>query len=136
MKVVIDTTIIISAFISKESAPNQAIDLWFQKEYTLVTSTWQIEEIREVTKRDHTKALINPNEVGRFINLLKEKAIVLEDLPEVEHSPDPDDNPILAAAIATQSKYLVSGDKKHLLILEKIKGVSIITAREFVDLFE
>ena len=136
MKVVIDTTIIISAFISKVSAPNQAIDLWFQKEYTLVTSTWQIEEIREVTKRDHIKALINPNEVGRFINLLKEKAIVLEELPDVDHSPDPDDNPILASAIATQATYLVSGDKKHLLILEEVKGVSIITAREFVEKFD
>jgi uncharacterized protein len=73
--------------------------------------------------------------VGQLINLLREKAIVLKDLPEVAYSPDPDDNPILAAAIAAQAQYVVSGDKKHLLSLRIVKGIPVISAREFVELF-
>jgi uncharacterized protein len=73
--------------------------------------------------------------VGRLINLLRDKAIVLKELPEVAYSPDPDDNPILAAAIAAQAQYVVSGDKKHLLSLKAVKGIPVITACEFVELF-
>ncbi len=136
MKVVLDTTIIISSFISQDSYPYKAVDLWFRKEYTLVTSTWQIQEIQGVSRRPRIKALITEHEVGRLINLLREKAVVLKELPDVAYSSDPDDNPILAAAIAAQAQYVVSGDKKHLLSLEAVKGIPVITAREFVELFD
>ena len=135
MRVVLDTTTLISAFISKQGYPYKAVDLWFQKEYTLVTSTWQIDELKDVTRRDRIKALVNAQEVGRFVNLLRDKAIVLEKLSEVEHSPDPNDNPILAAAIDAQVQYVVSGDKGDVLALEKVEGIPIITAREFAHLF-
>jgi uncharacterized protein len=114
MKVVLDTTIIISSFISQNSYPYKAVDLWFQKEYTLVTSTWQIQEIQGVSRRSRIKALITEHEVGRLINLLREKAVVLKELLEVTSSPDPDDNPILAAAIAAQAHYIVVGIETNL----------------------
>jgi uncharacterized protein len=133
MRVVLDTTTLISAFISKQGYPYKALDLWFRREYTLVTSTWQIEEFQEVSRRDRIKPLVNSIEVGRFINLLRQKAIVLEELPEVSYSPDPKDNPILAAAIIAQAQYVVSGDKQDMLALEAVKGIPIITVREFVE---
>lgn len=43
---------------------------------------------------------------------------------------DEDDNKFIACAIATQSKYIVSGDK-HLLDLKKFKSVRIVTPAEF-----
>ncbi|MGL4610101.1 MAG: putative toxin-antitoxin system toxin component, PIN family [Trueperaceae bacterium] len=124
MRVVLDTTTLISSFISRDSYPYKAVNLWFQKEYTLVTSHWQIEELRGVSQRPHIKTLITEHEVGRLINLLRKKAIVLKDLPDTAHSADPDDNPILSAAIAAQAQYIVSGDKKHLLSLKSVRGIS------------
>lgn len=135
MRVVLDTTIIISSFINQDSYPYKAVDLWFRKEYTLVTSQWQIREIQGVSRRPRIRSLITEHEVGRLINVLREKALVLKELPEVAYSPDPDDNPILAVAIAAQAQYVVSGDKKHLLSLGTVKGIPVITAREFVALF-
>jgi predicted nucleic acid-binding protein len=38
--------------------------------------------------------------VGTPLNGLRRQATVLQELPDVELSPDPDDNPILATAIA------------------------------------
>jgi uncharacterized protein len=135
MRVVVDTTTIISSFIKRDSYPYKAIDLWFRKEYTPITSIWQIEEIQNVTRRPHVKAIIKAPEVGKLINLLRDKAVVLEELPDVAYSPDPNDNPILAAAIAAQAQYVVSGDKRHLLSLEAVQGISVINVREFVGLF-
>ena len=41
------------------------------------------------------------------------------ELPKVELSPDPDDNPLLATAIAGMADFLVTGDKRDVLSLGK-----------------
>ncbi len=48
-------------------------------------------------------------------------------------SPDPDDNLILAAAIAGQANLIVSGDKKHMLSLDTAAGIPIVTARSALE---
>ncbi len=53
--------------------------------------------------------------------------------PDVDLSPDPKDNPILAAAIAGKADLIVSGDKKHMLALGEVKGIPIVTARDALD---
>ena len=53
--------------------------------------------------------------------------------PDVNLSPDPKDNPILAAAIAGKADLIVSGDKKHMLALGEVKGIPIVTARDALD---
>lgn len=135
MRVVLDTSVFISAFISKDKPPYHALALWFEKRYELVTSAWQIEEIRRVSRYDRVQPLVSSQEVGKTINALRLRAWVLEDMPSVDYSPDPDDNPILAAAIAGKASYIVSGDKGDLLALGRVEGVSIVTARAFVELF-
>ena len=135
MRAVLDTSIFISAFISDKSHPYQAVALWLDKRYELVTSTWQIEEIRRVSRRDYIRQVTTRHQIGRVVNGLRQRAMVIETLPEVLYSPDPDDNPILATAIEGNAHYLVTGDKGDLLALERVKRVQIVTAREFVELF-
>lgn len=48
-------------------------------------------------------------------------------------SPDPDDNVILATAIAGQADLIVSGDKKHMLALGQVDGIPIVPAAEAAD---
>ena len=47
----------------------------------------------------------------------------------------PEDNMILEAALEAKVDYIISGDKKHLLSLKKFKGIPIISAKEFLDIF-
>ena len=136
MRVVLDTGIFISAFLSTEGYPRKAVDLWLDKEFQLITSEWQIEEIKRVSQYDRLKERIVHRDIGFLINRLKRHAIVLKEIPNVDYSPDPDDNPILATALAGEAQYLVSGDKRDILDLEVVVGVRILTAREFVELFD
>jgi len=53
-------------------------------------------------------------------------------LPELDLSPDPDDNPVLAMAVAGRADYLVTGDKRDLLALKKVEKARIVTARALV----
>jgi uncharacterized protein len=136
MRVVLDTNVLIAAFVSPEGFASRVLDLWVEGEYELVTSAWQIEEFRRVSRYDRVKKRIEPHEVGTFVNALREHAIVIEDLPSIDVSPDPDDNPIIATAIAGAAQYLVLADKRDLLDLETVAGVRILTIREFVGLFD
>jgi len=45
---------------------------------------------------------------------------------------DLSDNKFLEAALAGKTKHIVSGDN-HLLELKTYRGISILTAREFLD---
>jgi hypothetical protein len=83
---------------------------------------------------EKARKYLKPAEVGTLLNGLRRQATVLQELPEVQLSPDPDDNPILATAIARMADYLVTGDKRDLLVLGKVEMVQIIAAREFADI--
>ena len=63
-------------------------------------------------------------------------ATCVVDLPVVHHSSDPDDNLILATAIAGRADYVVSGDKADMLALGTVKNIPIITARRAAEIIE
>ena len=54
-------------------------------------------------------------------------------IPDVDASPDPDDNLILGTAIAGRADMIISGDKKHMLSLGHVDGVPIVTAADALD---
>ncbi|MEM7737221.1 MAG: hypothetical protein AAF267_15680 [Deinococcota bacterium] len=72
--------------------------------------------------------------MGTFVNDLRRNALVLDTLPRVNYSPDPDDNPIIAAALAGEAQYLVSGDKDDVQALGTVAGVRVLTLQEFMEM--
>ncbi len=71
-----------------------------------------------------------------MIQGLRTNAVVLSALPEVNMCKDPDDNPLLAMAIAADVDFLVTGDKRDLLSLNKFKGVRIVIARTLAEMLD
>ena len=61
---------------------------------------------------------------------------MLEPLPAVDAPPDPYDNYLLAMAAAGDADYLVTGDKRDLLALERHGRTRNIMVRSFVALRE
>lgn len=133
MRVVLDTNVLISALITPQGLSFKALKLWQENRYDLVTSSWQLEEVRSVTQRARVRKHLKPGAAGTLINALQAKAFAGE-LPPVDSSTDPDDNNSLATAIAGGAHYLVSGDKTDLQALEKVQGVRILTLQEFVEM--
>lgn len=48
---------------------------------------------------------------------------------------NPTDDRILECAIAADARFIVTGDKKHLLLLGSFRGVSIVSLRDFLASF-
>lgn len=49
---------------------------------------------------------------------------------------DPDDDHVIAAALAGQTDLIASGDKRDLLPLGSVQGIRIVTARAAVEQLE
>ena len=113
--------------------PDLIYRAWRKKAFELFTSEWELEELRRVYRYPKLRNYLKPAEVGTLVNGLRRQATVLQELPKVDVSPDPDDNPILATAIAGMADYLVTGDERDLLYLGKVEMVQIITARAFAN---
>jgi putative PIN family toxin of toxin-antitoxin system len=134
MRAVLDTGILIAALITTDTPPALIYQAWRKKRFELVTSEWQLNEFRRVSRYPKLRNYLKPAEAGNLVNGLRHQAMVLETLPTVDLSPDPDDNPVLAMAEASQAQYLVTGDKIDLLNLGVFGSTRIVTARQFVEL--
>ena len=133
MRVVLDTNILIGALITRNTPPDLLYRAWLRGEFELITSTVQLAEIADVVARPRLQRFIDPDEAAAIIVNIGACALVLDTLPEVNLSPDPDDNPILATAIAGKAGLIVSGDKKHMLALGRAEGIPVVTARQALD---
>lgn len=130
VKVVFDANIYLSAIIFGGN-PRQCLELARHKEIELYISypillevarnlqykfNWTREDIEDVIKG-----------IGEFGSLIspKNKITIIKTHPQ--------DNKILEAAEAIKADYIISGDKKHLLLLKKFENIKIISAKEFLD---
>jgi putative PIN family toxin of toxin-antitoxin system len=136
MRIVLDTGILIAALITKDTPPDQIYQAWRKQRFELVTSEWQLDEFRRVSRYPKLRTYLQPIDAGNLINGLRHQALVLGTLPDVDLSEDPDDNPLLAMAIAAEADYLVSGDKRDVLSLRKVGKTRIMTARRFLSVLK
>lgn len=134
MRVIIDTNILLSALINPHGIPAQLIDAWRAARFDLVTSRDQLLELGEVARRQQLRKYIVPARVGRFINDLRVLAQILSRLPRIDRSRDPGDNFLLAMAEASGADYLVTGDKRDLLVLKTHERTQILTARALLEI--
>lgn len=134
MRIVLDTGILISALITKDTPPDMLYQGWRKGKFDLVSSAAQLEEIERVLSYKKLERFIKREEAVILLDGLYRKSIIADDLPDVSLSPDPDDNKIIATALAGNADYLVSGDKGDLLSLKTAENIPIVTARRMVEI--
>ncbi len=133
MRLLLDTNILVSGLLSSKGPPGKLLRAWLDGLFELVTSEEQIDELRRVLGYEHLRPYIHPEQARVFIENVEVLAIMAADLSVLELSPDPDDNVILATAVAGEAKAVVSGDKADVLALGDVEGIPIITAREALE---
>jgi putative PIN family toxin of toxin-antitoxin system len=126
MRLVLDTNVLLSALMATDSPSAEILTFWQNRKISVLTAAEQIAEIARVTRYPRIRARLLPALAGRLVSRLRDVAIVVEKLPRVDLSPDPDDNYLLALAEAGQAQFLVTGDKP-LLGLKRYKSTRIVT---------
>jgi len=130
VRIVLDTNVLVSALISTGTPPGLLYDAWAHGDYRLVTSRAQIAELTRVLTYERLRPYIRPADAQALSETIGAAAIVIDTLPDTRLSADPDDNVILATAIAAGADLIVTGDKSHLLELGSAEGIPIVTPRE------
>lgn len=135
MRIVLDTNVLVSALLSRDGPPGRLLAAVKRGDVTLITSEEQLQELHRVLGR--LNAQVRPDEAESLVDGLRAVGVIATDLPDVDDSPDPDDNPILATAIAGGADVIVSGDKKHMLLLGRVGEIPgeipIVTARDALN---
>lgn len=126
----LDANVLFSAAFSENSG---LVRLWHLQQVNLCTSAYAVEEARRNLRDEAAQ--------DRLRRLLREPALVSEAAADVipkEVVLREKDRPILAAAIAAQADYLVTGDQRDFgaLFGKKVRGVRIVRPRELIELHE
>ena len=111
MRLVIDTNVLVSGFLSDTSPPAQILNAIRVGAVTPVISSPVIAEYRAVLHRPALR--LDPEEVDEFLESLADKALFLEPFPiDPSGFPDPSDLPFYATALEAFCP-LVTGNRKH-----------------------
>lgn len=135
MRIVADTNTVVSGLLW-QGPPRRLIDLARERRLTLCTSLTLVAELAEVIARDKfaervRAAGLSAAELVQDYERLAE-VITPEPLP-APVSRDPDDDHVLACALAAKAELIVSGDKRHLLVLGDYQGIPLRTASAALD---
>jgi putative PIN family toxin of toxin-antitoxin system len=134
LRVVVDTNILISGTIVTAGASARIVDAALNRWLCLITSPSLLAEYADVIQRPHIArkyTKIAPR-VDDLLDYLRRRAIVVAGIPREHYVlADADDDAIVAAALEGHAIYIVSGDQ-HLLELKQVRGVRILTPRDFV----
>lgn len=132
MRVVLDTSIFISAYLSKskEKSPNKIITLWQQGDFILIVTPFLLKELILVLRRKKVDEL----SIVKLLENIAEKAMIKEGIYQTNYldNIDPKDNIFLSACYEGKADYLVSLDK-HLLNLKHFHNTLIFNPQSFLN---
>jgi putative PIN family toxin of toxin-antitoxin system len=130
VRIVLDTNVLVSALITKGTPPDVLYQAWDAGSFQLVTSAAQLRELERVLAYPKLRPFITQDEAEALLETIGTAALVIGELSDIDLSPDPDDNVILATAVAGEADLLVTGDKSGLLELGSVCGIPIVTPRQ------
>lgn len=136
MRIVADTNTVLSGLLW-QGPPRRLLELAREGTVSLCTSLTLLAELAEVMARDKfarqvRAAGISAAELVETFGRLAE-VVTPEPLPAAV-SRDPDDDHVLACAIAAKAELIVSGDKRDLLVLIEYQGIPIRNASEALSI--
>ena len=135
MRVVVDTNVFVSSFLSPAGTPRKIVDLWKGGEVILCLSPEIIEEYIIVLGR---LGLEGEPELAELMGLFRKKANILFTAPPGELkvvASDPADDKFIECALHAKADFIISGDK-HLLEVRSYEGILISSPADFLRKME
>jgi uncharacterized protein len=124
VRAVLDTNVLISAFVFPGGAPEDVYRRGLDGRITLITSPPLLSELGRVLTE---KFAWEAGYVAEVLAQLVRVAVVVDPTEHVaDITDDPPDNRVLEAAAEGQATVIISGDR-HLLTLGTWRGIRILT---------
>ena len=135
MRFVIDTNLLVSGILFP-GLPRQLLNAARAGEFELCTSEALLTELLDVLGRAKFADRLAQTDLSpeHLVDDVRRLAYVVapSNVPRVVPT-DPDDDHVLAAALAGAAHLIASGDRRDLLPLGNYEGIAIVTAREALE---
>ncbi len=139
IRVVLDTNVLISGIIGirlPSSTPGELIRRWRGQGFTLLLSEHILAETERTLAKPFFQRSLNPAQAASAVRLLRRKAELVTITATVANvATHPEDDLVVATAVAANARYLVTGDAK-LQDIRRYEGVTILSPRAFLALLE
>jgi uncharacterized protein len=129
-RVVIDTSVAVSAALLPRSVPRQAFDAAMIHCRMLISAS-TVFEVEEVLRRPKFNRYVTESARLEFLAALVRDAEIVEVRDVVNECRDPKDNKFLELAVSGNASHIVSGDA-DLLCLHPFRGIAILSPQAFL----
>ncbi len=126
LRALCDTNVLVSAVIAG-GPPSRVIEKAVEGRLALVLADPVLKELERVLVVKLGYEPEQAREIRAFLVELASERVIAAVKSPAAITGDPDDDVILACAVAAKVEVLVSGDRRHLLPVSEHRGVRIVT---------
>lgn len=133
MRVILDTNVLISAVLLKNSVSDIALRK-AQNSCTILCSNSIFNEYTEKLILPRFNKYASLLKRTNMLNVIEKEALFIEPVVKISECRDPKDNKFLELAVAGNADCIVTGDN-DLLVLNPFRGIKIISPSDFLIQF-
>lgn len=130
MRVVLDTNVLVSAFLKPQSKPAKILRLILQGKLDIVISAPILSEYDDVLTRP--KFNLEPLRTRTILSIMRSIGVNAPAFSETIQLPDEKDAPFLEAALATNADVLITGNMRHFPEAFR-KGQTVMSPADFLN---
>ncbi len=129
-RVVLDTNVLISAFLSAGGKPAASLD-WTLTYAKLLTAAELLDELETRLERPRLAKYSTESHRKEFVAQIRQVAVLVPVVGTIKVCRDPDDDVVLEVAVSGQTDCIVTGDK-DLLMLDPFQEIPILSPADFI----
>ncbi len=136
MRVVIDTNVIVSAFLSPTGAPAQLLTLLEQEAFVLLVSEPILAEYLKALgyRKVRSRHGMDSAALAEVIDNLRAASVLVDPTESLHVVPqDADDDKFFECAVGGGGAYIVSGDA-NVLAVDVFRGIRVLSPALFLEL--
>jgi putative PIN family toxin of toxin-antitoxin system len=127
---ILDTNVLVSANLNDDGFEAVVVSLGLNRKVQLYISEPILAEYERVLL--YPRLRFNPQEVDRFLAIIRRVSVVVKPAHAVSESNDDADNRFLECAEAAAADFLVTGNKRH--FPKRWKRTRVVNARELLGM--
>lgn len=140
-QVIVDTNILVRALLKPGSSDGRIFRLFLDSKITLYYSSSLLLELSRVLRYPRLQKKYHLSDRAReiFIKTIAAFGKLVYPAKKVTICRDRDDNELLSIALEIYHKnpvYLITADEDLLVLKNKIKGIVIVSPREYLKIFD
>jgi putative PIN family toxin of toxin-antitoxin system len=132
IRVVPDTSVLVSALLSRAGAPARILERWSEGAFDVTVCPQLIAELERALGYEKLRPYVSAEDANDYVRSIVQSSVVVEDPGNVRRAVrDPDDDFLVALARAVGAHALISGDR-DLLVLE-LPDLHVLSPRAFLE---